>query len=88
MQGGAPLPRNHIGGPDSYMNIFGDNSAFGPRTGDPIKIDGYDAIRGTVEDGLGVSITIGSPGCEFFDLNFFGNTEAEVTAIIDGIEIG
>lgn len=86
--GGSGLPGNHIGGTSSYMNIFGDDSLFGPRVGDPIEIDGFDAIRGVVEGGLGVSISIDAPDCEFFDLHFFGPTEAQVTSIIEGIEIG
>ena len=86
--GGSGLPGNHIGGPDSYMNLFAGGSAFGPTTGQAVEVDSYQATRGAIEDGLGVRIDIGEPDCDFFDLTFYGNSESEVSMILDGLKIG
>jgi hypothetical protein len=85
--GGSGLPGHHIGGPDSYMNLFAGGSVFGPTTGQAIEVDSYQALRGPIEDGLGVRIDIGEPDCDLFDLTFYGNSESEVTMILDGLMI-
>ncbi len=86
--GGSGLPGNHIGGPDSYMNLFAGGSAFGPTTGQAVEVDGYQATRGTIEDGLGLRIDIREPDCDLFDLTVYGNSESEVSMILGGLKIG
>jgi hypothetical protein len=85
--GGSGLPGNHIGGVDSYVNLFAGGSVFGPRAGNETVVDGYSAIRGPIEGGLGLRINIGETDCEFFDLHFYGITERDVTRITEGLQI-
>lgn len=62
-------------------------SAFAPRTGPEIDVDGYTAITGGIEDGQGIRIIIDRPECEFITLSFYGATQAEVDAIATGLTI-
>lgn len=86
--GGSGLPGLHIAGDRAYFNIGMGGSAFAPREGDQIRIDGYSALRGPIEDGDGINIVIDQEDCEFIALNFYGASAAEIDLIADGISIG
>lgn len=85
--GGSGLPGLHIGSDTAYATIGMGGSAFAPRTGPEIDVDGYTAITGGIEDGQGIRIIIDLPECEFITLSFYGTTQAEVDAIATGLTI-
>lgn len=83
---GSDLPGLHVDGPDALLKIFDAGSVDGPTGGEPILVDGFPAVVGSIEDGYGVRIDPGGD-CPPIDMLVYGVSSAALLQLVQAFRI-